>query len=120
MLNTPGAFILDQGIARPEPVPPCLLIDSGSHGHLFERAAELRISQLKRPANFNLFTRTGVSATKGCGHPERRLTRFTFAYKGEFEKCGMCFVGPGAALFNPFVAFKSIAQAAIAGKQVMG
>src|SRR6266567_237797 len=107
-------------LAPSEPVPPCFLIDRGSHGHFFERAAELRTGQFERPANFDLFARTVVSATKGCGHPERRLTRFTFAYKGEFEKCGVCFVGPGAALFNPFVAFKSIMQAAIAGKQVIG
>src|SRR6266567_257916 len=70
-------------LAPSEPVPPCFLIDRGSHGHFFERAAELRTGQFERPANFDLFARTVVSATKGCGHQERRLTRFTFAYKGE-------------------------------------
>ena len=114
VLNTPGTLLLDQGIACPEPVPPCLLIDKGSHGHLFERAAELCIGQFKRPADFDLFTGTEAAAAKCWGHPQCRLTRFTFAYKAEFKKAGMCFIRPGTVLFNPFVTFKSIAQTAIA------
>src|SRR5438105_979586 len=62
-------LLLDQGIACPEPVPPCLLIDKGSHGHLFERAAELCIGQFKRPANFDLFTGTEAAAAKCWGYP---------------------------------------------------
>src|SRR5512143_1369296 len=56
-LNTPGPMLLYKSIAGPKPVATSILVDGGSHGHLFERTAQWCFDQFEGPAQFYFFSR---------------------------------------------------------------
>ena len=59
-LNAPFAFLLDDGIAGPEPVPARFFEDGGSQRHLWKRATQGCFAQFERPAGLYLTARCGA------------------------------------------------------------